>query len=256
MPSLSFDSVAHLYDATRGYPAEVARQIVEAIVDTADATPQTRFMEVGVGTGRIAFPLASLGHIYTGVDISEKMVEQLEAKLVGDGWQEDEQAWGAMPDENSAEACVVRRFTSSEKQASMRLVMADMTRLPFYDALFDTVIAVHVFHLVDGWRQAVSEVLRVLRPGVLSRSSIIQWLRERGLQPQEFAVARWESTSTPRQAVEHVTQRIWSSTWVVPDDLFAASAERLWRWADNYFGAAMDTPHAQTRQFVICKTGV
>src|SRR5712691_10619530 len=293
MPSLSFDSVAHLYDATRGYPAEVARQIVEAIVDTADATPQTRFMEVGVGTGRIAFPLASLGHIYTGVDISEKMVEHLEAKLVGDGWKEDEQAWGGMADENSAETCVVRRFTSSEKQASMRLVMADMTRLPFYDASFDSVIAVHVFHLVDGWQQAVSEVLRVLRPGGLflhcwdeymisdrlvvesewqkivrelggevnrpgvhSRFSIIQWLRERGLQPQEFAVARWESMSTPRQAVEHVRKRIWSSTWVVPDDLFAASAERLWRWADNYFGAAMDTPHAQTRQFVICKTGV
>ena len=175
----------------------------------------------------------------------------------------------------------------------MRLVMADMTRLPFYDASFDSVIAVHVFHLVDGWQQAVSEVLRVLRPGglflhcwdeymisdrlvvegewhkivrelggevnrpgVLSRSSIIQWLRERGLQPQEFAVARWESMSTPRQAVEHVTQRIWSSTWVVPDDLFAASAERLWRWADNYFGAAMDTSHVQTRQFVICKARV
>src|SRR5712691_12007674 len=120
MPSLSFDRVAHAYDATRGYPPGVDQQIAMAIVDTVNAKPETTFMEVGVGTGRIAFPLASLGHIYTGVDISEKMVEQLEAKLVGHGRQEDEQAWGAMPDENSAEACVVRRFTSSEKQASMR----------------------------------------------------------------------------------------------------------------------------------------
>jgi hypothetical protein len=31
MSSLSFDRVAHLYDATRGYPEVVAQQIVQAI---------------------------------------------------------------------------------------------------------------------------------------------------------------------------------------------------------------------------------
>ena len=47
----------------------------------------------------------------------------------------------------------------------MRVVLADMTTVPFADASFDVVIAMHVFHLVDGWQQAVHEVLRVLRPG-------------------------------------------------------------------------------------------
>jgi hypothetical protein len=29
MTSVSFDPVAHLYDATRGYPEEVTRQIIQ-----------------------------------------------------------------------------------------------------------------------------------------------------------------------------------------------------------------------------------
>src|SRR6266571_3027374 len=60
MPSLSFDPVAHIYDATRGYPVEVAQSIAQAIETTAAATPATSFLEVGIGTGRIAFPLAAL----------------------------------------------------------------------------------------------------------------------------------------------------------------------------------------------------
>lgn len=293
MPSLSFDPVAHIYDATRGYPAKVAQGIAQAIETTAAATPATSFLEVGIGTGRIAFPLASLGHIYSGVDISEKMVEQLETKLGEDGWQEYQWPWGSMPDEDSAKFPVVRRFSDAQQQASMRLVIADMTALPFRSGSFDVVVAVHVFHLVDGWQQALREVLRVLRPeglflhcwdeyassdvlpvenqwmrivrelggeirrpGSASRSEVTRWLSEQGLQSQESRVVRWENTVTPRQAVEHVTRRLWSSTWVVPDALFAASAERLQEWANGYFGATMDTPHLQKRQFVICKTRV
>ena len=107
MPSLSFDRVAHAYDATRGFPPGVDQQIAKAIVDTINAKPETTFMEVGVGTGRIAFPLASLGHIYTGVDISEKMVKLLAVKLLANSWREYEQDWGSLPDENGASAHTV-----------------------------------------------------------------------------------------------------------------------------------------------------
>jgi SAM-dependent methyltransferase len=169
--------------------------------------------------------------------------------------------------------------------------VADMTALPFLKGSFDVVVAVHVFHLVDGWQRAVGEVSRMLhpgglflhcwdeyvssdvlpvenqwlkivhelggqvrRPGSASRSAVTQWLSQQGLQSQEFRVARWEDKRTPRQAVEYVTRRLWSGTWVVPDDLFTTSAERLWNWANTHFGTRMDIPHSQTRQFVICKT--
>ena len=293
MPSLSFDRVAHDYDATRGYPPGVDQRIAKAIVETVHAEAETTFIEVGVGTGRIAFPLASLGHDYTGVDISEKMVRQLAAKLLENGWQEYEQAWGSLPDEHAANTHTAWRFRELAKHASMRLVLSDMTALPFRDASFDVVLAVHVFHLVDGWQQAVREVLRVLRPGgaflhcwdefikvdawpvgetwgkiirelggnvkrpgAVVRTDVTEWLKEQGLLPQEIPVVQWEVTQTPREAVEQVTRRIWSSTWVVPDDLFAASVQRLESWAKDYFGGDMDTPFKGIRQFVICKTEV
>lgn len=296
MPSLSFDPVAHAYDATRGYPAGIAEQIARAIEATANATAQTRFLEVGVGTGRIALPLASLGHDYTGVDISEKMVEQLEAKLLSDGWQEEQtQPWGTLPDEDATKASLVRRFTQLQKpEAGMRLVMADMTRLPLHDASFEVAVAVHVFHLVDGWQEAVSEVLRVLRPGGLflhcedewipedsynvgkewgeivhelggevkrpgshdASVEVTRWLQERGLQPEETRPVSWETTVNVRRSLENITKRLWSSTWAVPDDLFATSVERLERWAHEQFGDKLDIERRQKHQFVISKTRV
>jgi ubiquinone/menaquinone biosynthesis C-methylase UbiE len=293
MSSLSFDRVAHAYDATRGYPSGVDQQIAKSIDDTVNAKLATAFMEVGVGTGRIAFPLASLGHIYTGVDISGKMVELLATKLLANAWQEYVQAWGSLPDENGTSAHPVRRFRETTKRASMRLVLSDMTALPFLDASFDVVLAVHVFQLVDGWQQAIREVIRVLRPGgaflhcwdefvnvdlwpvgetwgtivrelgcevkrpgANDRSEVTAWLNDQGLQPQEFSTVQWEVTQTPREAVEQVTRRLWSSTWVVPDDIFATSVERLESWAKDYFGADLDTQFKGIRQFVISKTEV
>ncbi len=293
MPSISFDRVAHAYDATRGYPPGVEQHIAKAIVDAVNATSETTIMEVGVGTGRIAFPLASLGHTYTGVDISENMVKQLATKLLQNGWQEYQQAWGSLPDEKDVSAHPVSRFRNRAKRASMRLVISDMTVLPFHQASFDVVLAVHVFHLVDGWQQALLEVLRVLRPGGVflhcwdefvnveawpvgetwgkivrelgcevkrpgtdARSEVTGWLKEHALQPQMIPVLQWEVTQTPREALEQVTRRLWSSTWVVPDDIFAASVVRLESWAKDYFGAEIDTQFKGTRQFVICKTEV
>ena len=175
----------------------------------------------------------------------------------------------------------------------MRLVLSDMTALPFRDASFDVVLAVHVFHLVDGWQQALLETLRVIssggvflhcwdqlvnvkawpvgetwvkivrelggeikRPGTDERSDVTAWLKEHAFQPQEIPVAQWEVVQTPREALEQVTRRLWSSTWVVRDDIFAASVVRLESWAKNYFGEDIDKPFKGIRQFVICKTEV
>jgi ubiquinone/menaquinone biosynthesis C-methylase UbiE len=293
MPSISFDRVAHAYDATRGYPPGIDQHIAKAIVDTVHVTSETTFMEVGVGTGRIAFPLASLGHTYTGVDISENMLKQLVTKLLQNGWLKYQQAWGSLPDENGVSPHPVSRFRNRAKSATMRLILSDMTALPFRDASFNVVLAVHVFQLVDGWQQALFEVLRVLRPGgaflhcwdefvdvevwpvgetwgkivrelggetkrpgAHERSDVTAWLKERGLQPQEIPAVQWEVTQTPREALEQVTRRLWSSTWVVPDDIFAESIVRLESWAKDYFGTDIDKQFKGTRQFVICKTEV
>lgn len=288
MSSVSFDPIAHLYDATRGYPDAAALQIAQAIEQAAHATSQTAFLEVGIGTGRIAFPLASLGHTYTGVDISHKMLAELEKKLRLNTWLEDERPWGVLPDENTESASFVQRFVNDEKQSSLRLVRSDMTQLPFRDAAFDAVIAVHVFHLVSDWQQAVREVLRVLRPGGMllhcwdkntkgdlqlignqwsaflqeaggdtrrpgatSTQEVYNWLRAQGFQSEVLAPLFWKIDVTPRRAIENFTRRYMSGTWSIPDDLFSVASERLWQWANTYYGAQIDTPRAQDRCFII-----
>ncbi|MEO7022418.1 MAG: methyltransferase domain-containing protein [Ktedonobacteraceae bacterium] len=298
MPSISFDPVAHAYDQTRGYPPGVDQQVVAALEQTAQATEQTNFIEVGVGTGRIAIPLASLGHNYTGVDISEKMLAQLESKLLAQHWETSEQPWGSRADETALGTCSVRRFARADPAASLRLVTSDITALPFADASFDVAVAVHIFHLVDGWQQAVRESLRVLRPGGVllhcwdkhddssldsvtdvvtktwlkiieelggsahrvgteSPKAVSTWLREQGLPVEELSIARWETTATPRRALERITSRLWSRTWLVPDEIFATSVQRLNAWAFDYFGAEqMDTPHTHTNQFVVHRTQI
>ncbi len=297
MSSVSFDPVAHIYDATRGYPEDVARHIALEIDGIVQARTQTTFLELGVGTGRIAFPLASLGRTYTGVDISERMLAQLETKLRQDGWKEhcsDVLPWGSLLDEDSAYSPIISRFTRAEPPSSLRLVQADAELLPFRNASFDVVIAVHVFHLVDDWQQALREALRVLRPGGwllhcwngyqpvksehqhinqrwreivyelqgtvddagATSSSIKRWLNDRGLSPEEKKVLTWEQPIVPSTAIESIAQRHWSSSWRIPDDIFNEAIARLRTWADEYYGDAIDHELTQERYFAISKTQV
>ncbi len=268
--SLAFDRAAPLYDATRGYPPDVAEQIGAAIIEAANAQPATRFLEVGVGTGRIALPIALRGYDYTGVDISEPMLDRLRAKAA--------ELQPAAPD-------------AAAPPLRLHLIMADMTALPFPDASFDVVVAVHVFHLVHPWRQAVAEVLRVLRPGgaflhcwdesldsdahamqerwmqivrelgsevsivgAERRSMVTDYVRQRGLTVEMLRTAIWQvQERSPRDAFEYIAQRIWSRTWLVPDEVFTASIQRLENWAINHYGPAYTMPRPQHLQFIISR---
>ncbi|MEN9229874.1 MAG: class I SAM-dependent methyltransferase, partial [Thermostichus sp. DG02_5_bins_236] len=79
--SVCFDRAADFYDATRGFPAGVDEEIADAILTAVGATSETHFLEVGIGTGRIAWPLIRRGYSYVGIDISEQMLAQLRRKL-------------------------------------------------------------------------------------------------------------------------------------------------------------------------------
>ena len=277
MTSISFDPIAHVYDTLRGYPETVTQQIVTAMDTAVEGTPQTRLLEIGVGTGRFAFPFASLGRHYTGIDISQKMLDRFEEKLRAAHWQEESLAWGSLPDEDKTRTLNVQRFVSPNKLATMRLVIADMTALPFHDASFDAVIASHVFHLVSEWQQALKEVRRILRPGgVLVRcwneqwnnrwkpdaptirgqwSRIVQelggstrhpgtseqevtaWLQAQGMETEQQEVLVWQQTLTPRVLFESIARRQWTSASVVPEPIFSTALERLRQWLDNHYGA-------------------
>jgi len=255
--SLSFDRVADRYDATRGYPPEAAVEIAAGLMRVGGLQPGAEILEIGIGTGRIALPLLANGVNVTGVDIAQRMLDQLQAKYA---------AWQAESGPREA-----GRLTAQ---------IADITALPFADAAFDAVVAVHVLHLVPEWRTALDEALRVLRPGgalllgqdiaapgamnhdiqdhwakiardlgappqrigARTFADILEELRARGLSPTESILASWEHVATPRGVVEYVAGRVWSQTWNVPDDVFDESVRQLRVWVEREYAGRMDDP--------------
>src|SRR5262245_17372501 len=130
--SLSFDRVADRYDATRIHPAKASAEIAAGLMRLGGLRSGTDVLEIGIGTGRIALPLLASGVNVTGVDIAPRMLEQLKAK---------EAVWQPESGERATGQLTVQ--------------LADMTALPFADASFDAVVAVHVLHLVPEWRTAL-----------------------------------------------------------------------------------------------------
>src|SRR5262245_57388035 len=107
------------------------RAVLDAI--TPELRDRPPCLEIGVGTGRLALPLAATGIRMVGADLSAAML----AKLV----------------------------QKAEGRPGVELVRGDATRLPFRDAVFGSALAVHVLHLITAWRTAAAELVRVVRPG-------------------------------------------------------------------------------------------
>ena len=268
--SINFDRATAYYDATRGYPPGIEQGVAEAIVAAAGATPTTRFLEMGIGTGRIAFPLITRGYHYTGIDLSEKMMALLQQKLI------------------------VYHAAHPEAPVHADLSQGDVTQLPYADASFDVALMVHVLHLIPNWRDALSEALRVLVPGGVLlngydeavqasayRSIQRQWfeilhdlgyeaggvgpagfsngtevqaeLEARGLAPEKLRTVTWTVAESPRQAIEHIASRQWSRTWSIPDAAFDTSVERLWQAATERYGDQLDAPETREFQFVLLR---
>lgn len=121
---LSFDRVAHVYDATRGMPAVLLDGIVEQI---ASAFERGRVLDAGVGTGRYAVPLEARGLQVVGIDLSRKMMDR------------------------------------AQQRGASRLVQGDLAHIPFRDDAFVHAFGIHVLHLLPDWREALREVARVTR---------------------------------------------------------------------------------------------
>jgi ubiquinone/menaquinone biosynthesis C-methylase UbiE len=246
--SISFDRVSTRYDASRGIPAEVSEQITQGMIQVVQPTSETQFFEPGVGTGRIALPFVQRGFAYTGVDLSEPMMDELRRKLVG----------------------LNHRLT---------LHQADVTALPFADRCFDVAIGVHLLHLVEDWRQALAEIRRVLKPsGVLlyshgrtrptseaeasfnrglhtfeqqwrsilltygyemrygaAEADVLPILQAQGAQLEPLVLARWRVSQTVATVLQSYQQRLYSPCWQVPEAIFLPAIEQLTQWCGQHY---------------------
>jgi SAM-dependent methyltransferase len=79
-PETYGERIAAVYDELHG-PSQAANSAVKFLTDLAGAG---RALELAIGTGRIALPLAERGVPVDGIDISPAMVERLRAKPGGD----------------------------------------------------------------------------------------------------------------------------------------------------------------------------
>ena len=92
-----------------------------------------RILDVGVGTGRLALPLARDGARVVGIDASPLMLGRAGEK------------------------------TGAELRSRLALLTGDAHHLPFCDRAFDAVVCTRVLLHVVEWKQALRELCRVTR---------------------------------------------------------------------------------------------
>ena len=255
-----YDAIAQLYDATRGWPPDVAGQVGaglrDLLHDVSGGTP-LRVLEVGAGTGRALLPLAQAGAWTVGLDAAPRMLAALRGKAA-----------------------------TATGPGVIRVVLGDALRLPFADSSFDVALLAHILHLLPDWRVALAEARRCVRPGgglafgldaegpnearlIEARGAAI--LRELGasygasereavtrrallaLEHEGYALrsatlARWTEIRTPAQVLQAWRARAYPALWDVPGPVLEAALARLERELRARFGA-LDSPLPVERWF-------
>jgi SAM-dependent methyltransferase len=125
----AFDALSAVYDETREPPDDPA---IDRIATILRSWGIHDLLEVGVGTGRVAVPLALRGLAVTGLDGSREMLRRSQAKQLP------------------------------------RLIRGDAYRLPFRDSAFEGTLFVHVLHLLDDPAAALREASRVGPKGTIA----------------------------------------------------------------------------------------
>lgn len=234
MESLTFDRAVQFYDKTRGLPEEAMRATLEMLA------PHLRgrsCLEIGVGTGRFALPLSDAGIEMVGIDLSDAMLR----KLI---------------EQRTAEA--------------PRVAQADATGLPFADATFEAGFACHVFHLIPPWKDALSELFRVMEPGAVvlhnfghfgdddwreimhrfldlaglprrhrganEAEEVDDAARELGAGVEFLEVIKATRPGSIARSIDAMERGTFSITWGADDATRKKAAAEVRRWAEERFG--------------------
>ena len=80
-PETYGDRIADVYDGLFGEITDVGATV--AFLDSLVPRRPSPILELAVGTGRLAIPLATLGHHVIGIDVSAEMLARLRAADVG-----------------------------------------------------------------------------------------------------------------------------------------------------------------------------
>ena len=126
-----YDSYAWIYDLVFGKVFQSGRERAPVLLKLF---PGAKLLEVGVGTG-LSFPLCSRHVEFTGIDLSQKMLDRAHKRVATLG----------LP--------------------NIQLAKMDATTLEFPDDSFDRVLAAYFISTVPDPVRVIQEMKRVCRPG-------------------------------------------------------------------------------------------
>lgn len=250
----SFDKrVARRYNAQRAHPPEISKQVGRAIAQQAGSG--ARVLEIGIGTGRIAWPVAAAGCQVVGIDISPNMLEEV----------------------HDATAQTTRPI----------ITQADMHQLPFLGDSFGAVLAVHVLHLATDSQAVIREAGRVLQSGGafmqgddwMDPESVIGKLRDElrafvvrmtpdfippsaglsrtqlladvgGTNTEEIIAAEWTFMLSPAERLAAIENRMDAESWALPPKLFDPALTHLREYAASLW-PDLEQQQVVTRRFVL-----
>jgi ubiquinone/menaquinone biosynthesis C-methylase UbiE len=232
----SFDRAVDFYDQTRGLPEPVLQSLISALETEIGGAAGGPVLEIGVGTGRIALPLAARGIEVHGVDVGAEMLAELLRK-------------------------------SESAAVPVWVCRADATHLPVRDGTYGAAIASLVLHLLREWRAAVHEMLRAVRPGgvllidpdgrselnlelstqlerivgrplragVRDTAELDAFMADLGLQAQPLGPFTVERRTTVRIWLDRLRANWYSHTWTLDDATRNAACDELTTWAESRY---------------------
>ena len=223
-----YDYIAQIYDQTRWLTESVAEEVADFILKLTCATPETSFLEPGVGTGLNVIPLVKRGYSVTGIDASQEMLDQFRQKL-------------------------------NITPYNLNLIHGDASQLAFPDNTFDVVLTVLMIHTVSDWRLFLDNIDRVLKCGgfylncqwitpparrefegyfrdILSKYEAIKqkspsiniatnkidvegYLQPKGYVSNYFVAKEWRVSNTVEELLSFFKARAYGLCWRVSDDI-------------------------------------
>jgi len=143
---ISYDDQANVFENRTGLPAEIARQVADAVCDYAGLGPGDLIVEIGAGTGVIGQWLARPPYRYLGFDSSQPMLDVFRPRL--------------RPDDKTMPS-----GGAPAPQVDAALLHADAdARWPLADRTAAAIFGSRVLHLLRA-EHLLKEAERVARPG-------------------------------------------------------------------------------------------
>jgi ubiquinone/menaquinone biosynthesis C-methylase UbiE len=240
-----YSKIADIYDRTRWLTEPIAEEVADFILTLVKATPETTFLEPGIGTGLNVLPLVRRGYCVTGIDVSEEMLNQFRQKL-------------------------------PEIPLNLKLIHGDASQLPFLNSSFDVVLTVHMLHAVSNLGIFLDEIDRVLKPKgfylnaqwitpparlefeqhfrtilskyqepqssqqprkVINEINVEEYLRNKGYQCNYLIAKEWTVSNQVWELLSFYRSRAYGLCWLVPDEAFHLAIDEFEVFCRDRYGS-------------------